>query len=165
MVNEKQNIIVQFLCFLLIQKDSKYEVMTPRIDSVLDRFRQRGPLLSSETDAGEERITEEPPVVWTSFILLFAAVVRSTCTCTFTSLELATVLEKLLNFCLPLRIFLDLGKSWLTLLIIYLADDLPDPLPIVQAKMKHYLHRRRIYLSGTYGRALFSNPVASNMLR
>jgi len=43
-------------------KDSKYEVMTPRIDSVLDRFRQRGPLLSSETDTGEERITEDPPV-------------------------------------------------------------------------------------------------------
>ncbi|KAJ7376666.1 leucine rich repeat [Desmophyllum pertusum] len=42
-------------------KDSKYEVMTPRIDSVLDRFRQQGPL-SSETDVGEERRTEEPPM-------------------------------------------------------------------------------------------------------
>ncbi|KAL9975413.1 hypothetical protein ACROYT_G012573 [Oculina patagonica] len=42
-------------------RDSKYEVVTPRIDSVLDRFRQRGPLPSSETEAGEERRTEEPP--------------------------------------------------------------------------------------------------------
>ena len=69
LINEKQNIIVEFLC-LLIQRDPKYEVMTPRIDSVLDRFRQRGPLLSSETDAGEERITEEPPVVWSLFCCL-----------------------------------------------------------------------------------------------
>ena len=63
-----------FLCSLIskcfLQKDSKYEVMTPRIDSVLDRFRQRGPL-SSETDVGEERRTEEPPMVWLpSFVYL-----------------------------------------------------------------------------------------------
>ena len=91
--------------FLLIQKDSKYEVMTPRIDSVLDRFRQRGPLLSSETDAGEERITEEPPVVCTSFILLFAAVVRSTCTCTFTCLETCYSARKIVEFWLALGNF------------------------------------------------------------
>ena len=40
-------------CFLL-QRPSKFEVVTPRIDSVLDRFRQQGKL-SSETDvAGDE---------------------------------------------------------------------------------------------------------------
>ena len=45
----------------------KYEVLTPRIDTVLDRFRQRGPL-SSETDAGEERNTEDPLEVWTTLV-------------------------------------------------------------------------------------------------
>lgn len=40
-------------------KETKYEVLTPKIDSALDRFRQRGPL-SSETDAGEEKRTENP---------------------------------------------------------------------------------------------------------
>ena len=37
--------------------------MTPRIDSVLDRFHQRGPL-SSETDAGEEKKTENPVMIY-----------------------------------------------------------------------------------------------------
>lgn len=40
-------------------KETKYEVLTPKIDLALDRFRQRGPL-SSETDAGEEKRTENP---------------------------------------------------------------------------------------------------------
>ena len=46
--------------------------MTPRIDSVLDRFRQRG-ALSSETDAAEERRTEEPVMILIIVLVLILA--------------------------------------------------------------------------------------------
>lgn len=46
-------------CLLSLQKDAKYKVLTPRIDSVLDRFRQREPL-SSETEAEEQNKGEQP---------------------------------------------------------------------------------------------------------
>lgn len=58
------------ICSFFFQKETKYEVLTPKIDLALDRFRQRGPL-SSETDAGEEKRTENPTEVCTTFNTLW----------------------------------------------------------------------------------------------
>ena len=48
-------------------------------------------------------------------------------------------------------IWLVLGKCWFALLVIYLADNMPDALPIGRVRMKSYLPKEKIYLSGTMG--------------
>ena len=49
--------------------------MTPKIDVVLDRFRQRGPL-SSETDPGEDIGIEEPiTLVYKSYYICNGVIV------------------------------------------------------------------------------------------
>ena len=73
--------------------------------------------------------------------------------------------SKKLEFQLTLKtsyfqIFIALGKIWFALLMIYLGEELPDPLRIWQVRMKGYLPRRKIFLSATMGQSFLQAPRA-----
>ena len=54
-----------------------------------------------------------------------------------------------------LNVLLVLTESYFALLMIYLAHDLPEHLPVRQVRMKSYFPRRKIILSWTMGQPYY----------